>query len=263
MNSYLFKSQILAIISQTVKLLYKLIFKMTSRMGEVVHCNPPENGNDDSVNKVYAGLFKKSLKKLEEYALGFDEILDIVKRNSVEEGDIWAIGSFVYRGIVEELYGPLSKKSPLDIDFLVERHTSKVDRPRGWDIERTSYGDIAFMRHDGRCKVDISSLFNLHGIESRKLPPNIRHFYTATPLNVQSITYNCGNGEILGGRGIEAIERKVIKVNNLNELKWEAGRLSRLTYSHVTPNNLVKAKAEELEFGYELPESPKFLPHKN
>ena len=231
---------------------------MASKMNGVSPYNSSGNGNNGSVNQDYAELFKSSLRRLDDFDFDFDELVDIARKNSFEEENenkgVWLIGGFLYRGIVEELYGPLPEKAPLDVDFLVKMHKQEVYRPWGWEIKRTSHGDLAFTKSDGNCNVDINTLFNLHGIDSRGLPPNIRHFYTANPFNIQSMTYNCDTEELSGKRGIESIKNRLIKTDNLNELEWEAKRLSRLTDSSYTADSLIRKKAKELGFCYELPE---------
>lgn len=48
----------------------------------------------------------------------FKESLEIVKSNS--EGDVWLIGGFVCRSIIQGLYGvPMS--DDVDLDFIVEK----------------------------------------------------------------------------------------------------------------------------------------------
>ena len=194
-----------------------------------------------------SGLFEKSLRNYP-----FEEFYRIAKDNS--EGRIWVIGGFVYKNIIKQLYGTPFEEEPIDIDFLSEGHAREIYPPKGegWKLGRTSVGDLSVVK-EGKYRLDLNGLINFHSITSRKLDPRIENFYTGTPLNIQSISYDCERGVVEGEVGINAIRKKVVKFNNLEELRWEAKRLSKLKKSDVSPDDLIKAKAEELGFEYRLP----------
>lgn len=178
----------------------------------------------------------------------FEEALNIAKRNST--GKIWAIGSFVYRNIIKEIYGRrLQKPSEIDIDFLVETHSEKkVYVPRGWELRMSDWPHPYFLKKGGGLRVDLNYLLNFHSIVSRGIEdPTIYDHLTGTPLNVQSIHYDCDSETIVGDIGKKAIEQKTVMVNNLSEAGFEAGKRG------INLGELVKEKADKLRFDYVLP----------
>ncbi|MEX0920131.1 MAG: hypothetical protein WDZ69_00940 [Candidatus Pacearchaeota archaeon] len=194
----------------------------------------------------YTNLFKGYIDETPE----FGEWVDIARIHS--KGNIWVMGGLVYRNIIERLYEKLPEKI-VDADFLVENYAREVIRPKGWEQVLNRRGILTFKKADESAQITISSLQNFHSIERRGLPPHIRHFYTGNPLNIQSIIYDCGEGDfrkgsVYGRRGIDAIKTRRIKVNNIDEAKYEA------KYKRVSLEKLIKDKAEELPgFDYVLP----------
>lgn len=203
--------------------------------------------NDVSPGELYTEVFRDFLSETPE----FGDFLNIATDHS--RGRIWVMGGFIYRNIMEYLYGKLPEKQFVDIDFLVENYTRgrEIKRPRGWEQELSHHGNLVFSKADGTHRISISSLKNFHSLVRRGLPPNIRHFYTGTPLDIQSITYDCDQGIVYGRRGINSISKRKIGVNNLEETKYEAGRRK------ISLERFVRQRAEELNFDYSLPESPR------
>lgn len=178
----------------------------------------------------------------------FKDALNIAKRNST--GKIWVIGSFVYRNIIKEIYRKrFQKLSEIDIDFLVETHSEKkVYVPQGWELRMSDWPHPYFLKKEGGLRVDLNYLLNFHSIVSRRIEdPTIYDHLTGTPLNVQSIHYDCDSETIVGDIGKKSIEQKMVEINNLSEAGFEADK------GGITLGELVKGKAEELGFDYILP----------
>ena len=214
---------------------------MVSRMEDFIFYDSPRNG--DGCDFDATTLFEKSLV---DYP--FDEFLEIARNHS--EGRIWIIGGFVYRNIIKELYGTPYEKRPIDIDFLVEHHKEEVDRPRDWEIGRTFTGDLSFSKKD-EYKIDLNGLVNFHSIVSQNVDdPEIRHFYTGTPLNIQSISYDCEKKVVEGEAGINAIRKRHVEINNIIEAQWEVRRINRKRNDSLSVDKYGSQKAAELGFSY-------------
>ena len=190
----------------------------------------------------YTAVFEKFLKESPD----FPEIFDIAKRNS--QGRIWIIGGFVYRNIIRNIYGEISEPEEIDIDFLIEKSSKKRDlyAPEGCDLKITDYGNPYLVR--GKTRIDLNYLFSFHSIHARKLRPRFKHFFTGTPMDIQSIAYDLTDKSVgvTGWRGIGAIKRKIVRINNLEEAKFEAQNRG------LKIEDLVIQKAKELNFSHEL-----------
>jgi len=196
----------------------------------------------EKVKSEFTLVFERFLRESPE----FPEVFDIVKRNS--QGRIWIIGGFVYRNIIRNIYGELPTPIEIDIDFLIERSSKKRDlyAPSGWDLKITDYGNPYLLR--GKTRIDLNYLFSFHSIHARKLRPKFKHFFTGTPMDIQSIAYDLTDKSVgvHGWRGINAIKRKIVRINNLEEAKFEVKNKG------ISIEDLVSQKAEELNFNYEL-----------
>lgn len=188
----------------------------------------------------YTEVFEKFLKESPD----FPEIFDIAKRNS--QGKIWIIGGFVYRNIIRNIYGEIPEPEIVDIDFMLERSSKERDlyTPKGWDFKISEYGNPYLVRE--KTRIDLNYLRSFHSITTRKLEPNMEHFFTGTPLNIQSIAYDLTdkNVGVIGECGIDAIKRRLVKINNLEEAEYDA------QIKGVGLEEFVIKKAEELEFKY-------------
>ena len=163
----------------------------------------------------FTSAFRKTLKENNE----IPEILDIARRNS--QGRVWIIGGFVYRGIIEKIYGHLPPVQGTDVDFLLEFNPKGdlVYIPEGWTQKTTGYNNIRLVR--GETEIDLNYLGSFHSIQARGFPADIKHFFTGTPLNVQSIAYELTQQQVIGPEGIKAIRKKFVKINNLKEAEYE------------------------------------------
>ncbi len=184
----------------------------------------------------------------------FSEISEIARRNSRAMGRggqsrIWIIGGFVYRPIIRHLYGEIPEPPQIDIDFLIERGPASQDRykPKGWDDKITEAG--YFYLEKEKMRLDLNYLYSFHSITSRLFArPRFRHFFTGTPMDIQSIAYDLTdkNVGVIGKRGIDAIKARTVRINNFDEANFEAEKRG------ISIEELVKKKAEELCFSYNL-----------
>ena len=188
----------------------------------------------------FTEIFEKFLKGYPD----FPEISDIAERNS--QGGIWIIGGFVYRNIIRNIpgYGEISEPEIVDIDFMLERSSKERDlyAPKGWDFKISEYGNPYLVRE--KTRIDLNYLRNFHSITTRKLEPNMEHFFTGTPLNIQSIAYDLTdkNVGVIGECGIDAIKRRLVKINNSEEAGYDA------QIKGVSLEEFVIKKAKELGF---------------
>lgn len=194
----------------------------------------------------YTSVLEDFLRDSEE----FQEGLDIARRNSQNKSKIWLIGSYNYGHILNGIYGEIWKPKLIDMDFLMENASREkgVYIPKGWTLKVSeNYGNNYLLSGDSKARIDLNYLKSFHPILSRKLRPRLRHFFTTTPLDIQSIACDVTGKciRIMGWRGIEAIKRKVVRINNLEEAKYVAGEIMK-----ISVEDLVRMKAEELGFGY-------------
>ncbi|MDP3992078.1 MAG: hypothetical protein Q8P79_01050 [Nanoarchaeota archaeon] len=205
----------------------------------------------------YTEIFEAFLKGYPE----FPEILDIAKRNArghgkSQHGRIWVIGGFIYRPIIKSIYPELkvSEQSQIDIDFLIERSPPERDLylPEDWSPKITEYGNLYLVK--GNMRIDLNYLRNFHSITRRSLRPRFKHFFTGTPMDIQSIAYDLTDKNIgvIGETGIKAIKRKIVRINNLEEAQYEVENIKEALKKEFTIEDLVRQKAKELDFGHDL-----------
>lgn len=218
---------------------------VNGNMNQDVSYNSPRK--DDGSDFDATALFERSL-----IDYPFEKFLNIAKKHS--EGKIWVIGGFVYRNIIQELYGTPYEKRPIDIDFLVESHVRKAIRQRRWKHSVTDTGELCFTKGN-RYKISINSFASFHSIASRPSHPDalsrprhldIEYFYKFNPLDIQAISYDCDERIVEGEKAFEAIQNKLIAVNNSVGAKWEADRISKKLGISVSVNDLVRWKVKEL-----------------
>ena len=206
-------------------------------------------------SKKFTGIFEDFLKTHRE----FQEVFEIAKRNSSgygrrSHGRIWIIGGFVYRPIIKSLYGEIPEPLEIDIDFLIERSPKKRDLylPDEWGPKITDYGNLYLVK--GNTRIDLNYLKNFHSIIARRLQPEFGHFFTGTPMGVQAIAYDLTDKSagVRGKIGIEALRDRIVRVNNLEEASYEAQNESERQKKVITVGDLVKEKAKELHFGYDI-----------
>lgn len=173
----------------------------------------------------------------------FDEAYEIARRNSM--GDVWVIGGYLYRNLAKEIYGEASVFPPVitDIDFLFERQIRDFYMPVGWELKFTDYGNPYFAR--GNERIDLNNLSTFSSILMRNLSPTLVHFLTGTPLNIQSIAYDCGERRVIARRAsINALNCRVLRINNHETARDEARKRG------ISIEEMLKTKADELGFRY-------------
>jgi len=193
-------------------------------------------GGKPKVNEI----FENSIRSLS----WFPVVRDIAVRNSL--GRIWILGGFVYRNIIKEIYGNPQLPEPVDVDFLLEKKPVGGDLylPEEWNPKMTDYGNLGLMM--GNLKISLNYLFNFRSLLTRNLEPTLENLFRTIPLNVQGIVYSLEDRCISGFRGISAIKRRKVRINNLREARHEAERLE------IDLGELVRRKAGELGFDYDL-----------
>lgn len=201
----------------------------------------------------FTGIFEDFLKSYPE----FSEISEIVRRNSRAMGrrgqaKIWIIGGFVYRPIIKALYGPIKEPSQTDIDFLISRGPASEELyiPKGWTPSITGAG--YFYLEKGNVRVDLNYLYSFHSIGSvaraKGSVPKFKHFFKATPMDIQSIAYDLTNKDfgVIGKLGIAAMRNRVVRINNLEEAQFESQK------RETKLEDYVREKAEEFGFSWDM-----------
>ncbi|HKZ33724.1 MAG TPA: hypothetical protein VJ142_00600 [Candidatus Nanoarchaeia archaeon] len=210
--------------------------------------NPLQNRKKKSQ---FTEIFEEYLDNFPEWS----EISEIARRNSYDMGRqsrIWIIGGFVYRPIIKTLHRDIREPPQIDVDLLIERGTAseEIYAPKGWEIKRTQSG--FFYLEKGNVRIDPNYLYSFHSISSVATAmgslPQFRHFFKATPMDIQSIAYDLTNKEVgvIGKRGIESIRNMIVRINYMEEAQFESQKRG------LSLEDFVKEKAEELGFSYDL-----------
>jgi hypothetical protein len=175
--------------------------------------------------------------------INFSVALSVVRDNCKNNGEeIWLIGSFLYKNLVDLLYENCEKPSK-DYDFIVKNPDEKIVLPVGWERKINSFGNPKFIMPSSEIEVDFAPLDKVYSVIERKIKnPSIDDYIRGVPLNIHSIAYKVNEKEIIGNLGIEALEKKIVKVNDL-EMAKDAAELY-----DTTVNEMIRKKAEELGF---------------
>ncbi len=160
-------------------------------------------------------------KKFQSFLEGnhaYEEALKLIKKNS--SGEIWLIGGFVWRNLAHLLHDTGEPESG-DIDFIVSGLNHYLITGN-WGVRQNSYGNPKFRK--GEMRVDVVPLNNIASIMRRKLKPTIESYLTGTPLSIQSIAYEVSSGKLLGPVGLDSLNVRVIKINDLKSAKNTASK---------------------------------------
>lgn len=177
-------------------------------------------------------LFLEGIKDCEEYP----EAVEIVKRNS--SGNIWLIGGMVFRTLASQLYG--SPKPEVDLDFVIEKANSTILLPTGWAERKNRFGNPKFV--NGEKQIDFIPLNAIYSINSRGLEPIIENYLSGVPLTMQAVIYDVINNRLIGEKGIDAIKRRVVEVNDLAFAEHAAKKKEKSLHDYI------QEKANELSF---------------
>jgi hypothetical protein len=177
----------------------------------------------------------ESFKELVSSDADFHEACEIVRQNS--SGRRWMIGGFLYRNLVNILYG--TEKPAKDFDFIIETSNPEIVLSESWSQSQNRFGNPKFK---GRFEIDLVPLSNVYSIAQRQLPPKIEHFLDGTPFNIHSLVYDIDEETVQGEIGREALEKRVFEVNNLEMA------LAHVELYKTTLNEMIKTKAAELGF---------------
>lgn len=195
---------------------------------------------------VFGSFFRRSL---EDFPLR-DKIFQIARENSYGSRTA-IIGGFVYSGIARALYNqiPAPRQSDkIDIDIVIEEkiggENNRLRVPKKWRVTQTKYG--VSLRRDN-VNVDLNYLEGFHALQQRS-NPKLEDIFPLTPLNVQAIFYDINEEKVVGDMGIEAIEKKEVRVNNSFEAQRLVDIIRKNRGEKFTLDDLVQEKAERLGF---------------
>lgn len=169
----------------------------------------------------------------------FLEVLDLVKQNS--KGKVWIIGGFVYKNLANVLYG--GEIYNYDIDFIVEEKNDMLKEINSWEIQTNNYGNQNYVRDNNKMSfTDLRKAIRVCGLNN----PTIEKFIEETPLNIQSIAYDLDQNKIIGEKGIKALKKRIVRINNKEQADFYAERKGKKL------EEIIKEKAKELNFSYEI-----------
>src|SRR3989338_7042195 len=182
-----------------------------------------------NLSKIYTEFLKTSKV--------YKEVLRIVKLNNKNRH--WLIGGFVYRNLINLLYGTTLKKD-IDIDILIEDWPKKYKTIEGWKIQSNFYGNPKFVKSK-QC-LDLIPLKSLYHFKAQNLKPTVKNYLGCTRYSVESIVFDTKNKKIIGPIGIKSIFERKIAINNLSSAKLSSN-------NRKTPiKKLLSEKAKSLDF---------------
>ena len=148
----------------------------------------------------------------------FQIALDLVSR--ISKGKIWLIGSGVYKNLLKIKHG--INLSLDDYDFVVEEMKKPLPKLKGWEISENTFGNLRFKK-DG-ITVDPVPLNNMLLLKEWGWKPNIRNYMRQVGFSVQAIAFDVNKKKIVGGKAIQDISKKVIRINNKRNYEWAVAK---------------------------------------
>lgn len=190
---------------------------------------------------VDADFLSRALREVLLKDSDYGQAVDLVKSNS--SGNLWLIGGYVFKSLVNVLYGGVGGSK--DFDFVVEQSNEEIVLPEGWAKTENRFGNWKFSKQG--CKpIDFILLRKIYQIEKRGLRPCIENYLKGVPLNFHSIAWDVRGERLIGDVGLRALEERVVKINDL-----EMARLWAERYD-FSLRELVEQKAREIGFEIRL-----------
>jgi hypothetical protein len=177
----------------------------------------------------------------------YQKVQKIVLDNVVVGGDVWIIGSYLYKNLIKLANRTNNHAIPEDYDFLVEKPKSKIKLPFGWWCKRNIFGNLKFIPLCKLMKIDFVPLDKLFITTHKGVEPSISSYIHQVPLNIQSIAYNLRTGVIEGKGGLESIEDRLVLVNNSEMLEEAVKKRKGMTHEKY-----IESVADSLGFEYKL-----------
>jgi hypothetical protein len=165
--------------------------------------------------------------------------IDVIRQ--VYQGKMWVVGGTISSLATLLLYG---NEFETDVDLLLQEKVdlSEIPTPDGWGRGKTIYGNLRFLQNTNN--IDIWCLPDMPDVKDT----SIENYLAAVPLNVQSLAYDFDEHKVYGNTGIDALERRIVTVNNMKSALYCASRKPGRTV-----NDLVLKKAKKLGFTPILP----------
>ena len=153
----------------------------------------------------------------------FKEAFKIASKNS-GGGNIWVTGGAVFRTIISKIYGEEPKFN--DFDFILEKAPTqnKVIVPPGWKITKAGLGCPRLIKGDFHIDLipldDSTREKDIFSKTFKKMNSSKKLFlyFKRVPLNIQALVYDVKNKKLIGRRGLKAIKKRTIKINDQGEL---------------------------------------------
>lgn len=181
------------------------------------------------LSKLYSDFLKENKE--------FKDVLRIVSLNN--KGKTWLIGGFVFRNLANIIYSSTTKHES-DIDVLISDFPKKFCTIKGWSIKKNRFGNPKFIK--GHRTIDLVPIKNVSQIVRMQLKPSINNYLKYVPFNIQSIAYDLNNKKLLGKIGKDALLRKKIAVNNMEQAKIY------LSKKGLSSKEWISQKIKELNF---------------
>ncbi len=176
----------------------------------------------------------------------YESAMEVARKNSF--GKLWLVGGMVYRTLAAELYGVSGGGA--DVDFMTEWIQRPIFfPPNGVRLSQTTFGNPRF--YLAGVQLD---LYPLHGAvceedksKDLSLPEMLSSYFCDVPLNIQALVYDVDEKVLLGERGIEAIRKREIGINNLYSV------IKTITRRHISLRDYLSSKAGNIGFAMKLP----------
>lgn len=226
----------------------------------------------DDVGTVYGNIVRQAAECSKDYADACELASQVTK------GKFYVVGSFVYKSIINAIYGGGVVIN--DIDLLVESLLPEVCSA-GWTRSGTKFTKNGTRTHNctrTRCRSDYDGTIHDHsndvvfpGRSADMMPlqsicnkaqrgPSLENYLDTVPFTIQSIAYDPERHHVLGDVGINAIRSKTVGIQDIaaakrytnlpkhdTSLRHPAGHPLDAP-ERVTVKDLLERKARELDF---------------
>lgn len=140
----------------------------------------------------------------------FKEIVSIICQ--AVDGDVFLVGGFVYRAIIQKIYQKNVMGS--DLDFITMGRIKEKELSAFGEHNKHDKYDGFRATHRG-VKVDLCEMKNQYHIKKHNLPPTIKSYFDYVPFTIQAIAFDIKKKVILEQKAFDSIKSQEILINNL------------------------------------------------
>lgn len=173
---------------------------------------------------------------MDEYGVFIKELFSVspVKElvELITDDPVYLVGGKVYRSLALARHG-VGNPQGGDFDILVEGSFNMQCASSAWGGDWETEEDVLYDLSGVRFvhqKVDglVVDVFSCVSVEE---------YFKGVPLDIQAIAYDIVNEKIWGEKGVAAIEKKVIHINNLENCLFSASKSGKTINEYIDEKN--------------------------